>query len=61
MTKRVTVTGAEQSAARNIVKRNAARGVATRSSVTKIANAVPRSAASGRYASKAATKGPRAS
>ena len=54
MAKRVTVTGAEQSAARNIVKRDAARGVATRSSVTKIANAASRSAVSGRYASKTA-------
>lgn len=39
MPKQITVTSAEQSAARNILKRNASRGVATRSSVTKIANA----------------------
>lgn len=56
MAKRVTVTGAEQSAARNIIKRNTAKGVTTRSSVTKIANA--RSSSTGRHlsASTAARK-----
>jgi hypothetical protein len=56
MAKRVTVTRAEQSAARSIVRRNAAKGLATRTSVSKIANAkgVSRSAASGRYVTKAA-------
>jgi hypothetical protein len=39
MARRVTVTSAEQSAARSIVKRNARKGVPTPDSVTKIANA----------------------
>lgn len=52
--RRVTVTGVEQAAARNIVKRNAAKGVTTRVSVSKIANAksASRSAVSGRYVTK---------
>lgn len=56
MAKQVTVTGAEQSAARSIVKRNAAKGLTTRASVSKIANAkgVSRSGASGRYVTKSA-------
>jgi len=63
MAKRVIVSGAEQSAARSIVKRNAAKGVVTRTSVTKIANAkgVSRSAISGRFVAKAqAAKSPKA-
>ena len=62
MAKEITVTGAEQSAARYIVRRNEAKGVPTRSSVAKIANAKWRSASSGRYVSRSsAAKDSRAS
>lgn len=56
MTKQVVVSGAEQKAARYVVKRNAAKGQSTSGSVTKIANAKSsgqyRSAKSGRYITK---------
>ena len=39
MAKRVVVTGAEQKAARYVVKSNTAKGRSTSRSVTKIANA----------------------
>lgn len=51
MAKRVVVSGAEQAAARYVVKNNTAKGRATKSSVSRIANAKTyRSAITGRYA-----------
>jgi hypothetical protein len=48
--KKVYVTTAQKSAAKTIMKRDAAKGQNSRSAVTKIANA--RSVATGRYVTK---------